>query len=472
VVAELQLQPLSQRDLLLSEFADKLKINHSLDRKLVSYQNDKVTPFYRWFKYREGFTAQLVEYLLAQTGSKSGTLLDPFAGSGAALFSAANCGWQTCGIEVLPVGVYIIEARNAANLVNREAFADFVEEVKKINFADFYNEKYALKHIAITRDAFPADTEKELAGYINYCTNSIKEANVQKLALFAGFCILESISYTRKDGQFLRWDKRSGRALGKTALEKNDILGFREALFLKLSEMVQDLYFGVLFQRSQPENIKQPEIMQGSSLGLLPNLESNSIDVILTSPPYCNRYDYTRTYALELVYLGATHADVTRLRQNMLSCTVENKTKEKELEQLYRQMGQIGIFEEVREVFSSLHALQEVLDILANFAATKELNNVHVARMVRNYFFEMCFVIYEMARIVKPGGKVIMVNDNVRYAGEEIPVDLILSMMARAFGLTTDVIWTLPKGKGNSSQQMGIHGRSELRKCVYVWHKS
>jgi len=32
-------------------------------------------------------------------------------------------------------------------------------------------------------------------------------------------------------------------------------------------------------------------------------------------------------------------------------------------------------------------------------------------------------------------------------------------------------IWTLPRGKGNSSQQMGCHGRRELRKCVYVWER-
>jgi len=64
-----------------------------------------------------------------------------------------------------------------------------------------------------------------------------------------------------------------------------------------------------------------------------------------------------------------------------------------------------------------------------------------------------------------------MVNDNVRYAGEEVPVDLILSDIAETFGLTTRHIWILDRGKGNSSQQMGNHGRSELRKCVYVWEK-
>ena len=83
----------------------------------------------------------------------------------------------------------------------------------------------------------------------------------------------------------------------------------------------------------------------------------------------------------------------------------------------------------------------------------------------------MCLVTAEMARIVRPAGHVVMVNDNVRFAGQEIPVDLILSDFARRFGLETETIWTLPRGKGNSSQQMQAHGRSELRKCIYVWKK-
>jgi hypothetical protein len=99
------------------------------------------------------------------------------------------------------------------------------------------------------------------------------------------------------------------------------------------------------------------------------------------------------------------------------------------------------------------------------------LNNLNIPRMVRNYFLEMCVVVFELARVMKPGGRVLMVNDNVRYAGEEIPVDLILSDFARGYGFEVEHIWTLPRGKGNSSQQMGAHGRTELRKCIYVWRK-
>ena len=191
----------------------------------------------------------------------------------------------------------------------------------------------------------------------------------------------------------------------------------------------------------------------------------------MTSPPYANRYDYTRTYALELVCLGCSEEKVKQLRQEMLSCTVENRDKRSNLEQYYTKMGRQQEFFNVDSTFHKQEALQEVLTVLEDYKKAEKLNNVNIFRMVHNYFYEMCFVIYELARILKPGGIVAMVNDNVRYAGEEVPVDLILSDIAESFGLTTRYIWMLGRGKGNSSQQMGNHGRSELRKCVYIWEK-
>jgi len=163
---------------------------------------------------------------------------------------------------------------------------------------------------------------------------------------------------------------------------------------------------------------------------------------------------------------------VKRLRQTMLSCTVENRDKRAQLQQAYVMMRREHDFREIEAAFTQQSALQETLRILEAYRRDGRLNNNHVARMVRNYFYEMCFVVYEMARLLKPGGVITMVNDNVRYAGEEIPVDLILSAFAEAFGLRVRHIWTLGRGKGNSSQQMGAHGRAELRKCVYVWEKA
>ena len=91
--------------------------------------------------------------------------------------------------------------------------------------------------------------------------------------------------------------------------------------------------------------------------------------------------------------------------------------------------------------------------------------------MVRGYFYEMACVIAACARVLKPGAPLIMVNDNVRYAGASIFVDIILSEIAESLGFEVRQILVLPNGKGNSSQQMGAHGRDPLRKCVYLWHR-
>ena len=83
----------------------------------------------------------------------------------------------------------------------------------------------------------------------------------------------------------------------------------------------------------------------------------------------------------------------------------------------------------------------------------------------------MACVIAECFRVMKQGAFLFMVNDNVRYAGASTSVDIILSNMAEELGFNVENISILPNGKGNSSQQMGRHGRDELRKCVYVWRK-
>lgn len=473
------------RTALYEKFKSKVLHNPYLNRTLVSFQANKQAPFYGWFKYKEGFSEQLVTYLLEYLKPQPGMLLDPFAGGGSALFAASNLRWHTQGIELLPVGIYAIQARLVAHRINPEQFKTVVAELGEVTFADYYDQGYALNHIAITRGAFLPLEEKQLVGYISYCHNFVLNDDIRTLLLYAALCILEDISYTRKDGQYLRWDARSGRSQGKNTFNKGAILTFDDAIGRKLKQIASDLNTCLtqkeLLESSlvsqlaavKPSYTKNPEpvLEQGSCLEILPTMQASSIDFVLTSPPYVNRYDYTRTYALELVFLGCNEEQVKQLRQAMLSCTVENRDKRAQLEQYYTGMGRKQDFLEIDSVFQQQAALQEVLKILEAYREEGRLNNKNIARMVSHYFYEMCFVIYELARILKPGGMVAMVNDNVRYAGEEVPVDLILSDIAESFGLTTQHIWTLGRGKGNSSQQMGNHGRSELRKCVYIWEK-
>ena len=172
-------------------------------------------------------------------------------------------------------------------------------------------------------------------------------------------------------------------------------------------------------------------------------------------------------YALELAYLGYDEGQFKELRQSLLSATVENRSKR---ETLAGEYGASDRFAKAVAMTDCQEALQEALSILK--ANAEHLSNRNIISLVENYFTEMALIVSELGRLVTPAGSVFMVNDNVRYHGEEIPVDLILSDFAEWSGFRCEAIWTLKQGKGNSSQQMGRYGRQEIRKCVYHWRKS
>lgn len=463
----------SERQKLYDRFSDRLETAFNLNRQLVSFQANKEEPIYRWFKYKEGFSSNLVRYFLTEYSKKPGKVLDPFAGVGTALFVGQSLGWESFGIELLPVGNFVMEARQALHKIDPEELKRSIRNLwSDIDKITAYTTQFT--HISITRDAFPDNTEIALNRFLTYCS-MIKNKDIQTLLSFAAFSILEEVSYTRKDGQYLRWDFRSKRDLSGKPFNKGRIFTFEQALKNKLSQLIDDLspQNDSLFNFDGDNgHTKYPfNIFQGSCLEQLPKFQNASFDFVITSPPYCNRYDYTRTYALELAYLGCDSDRIKNLRQELLSCTVENKEKIDYLRQLYSSNGKSTNFDRVLTTYDSSTAMKEVNSILDELNKLEKLNNSNIPRMVRNYFLELCFVIAEIARVLKSGGYCVMVNDNVRYGGEEIPVDLILSEFAENFDFNVQKIFVLPKGKGNSSQQMGNYGRTEIRKCVYLWKK-
>ncbi|BAZ51152.1 site-specific DNA-methyltransferase [Nostoc sp. NIES-4103] len=446
-----------------NRFQNKFVVQPSLTRLLVSFQANKTRPIYRWYKYKEAFSASLVELLFHKYQVIQGKILDPFAGSGTALFAASQVGIDADGIELLPIGQQIINTKKNLDI-------EFTpDDFKRLKFWlqsqpwKQFDHKIELSELKITKGAYPQATKTAIEQYLEACRQ--ENTRVHAVLKFALLCVLESVSYTRKDGQYLRWDYRSGRGQGKKPFNKGEILEFDKALTNKINEILDDLEPSTqqieLF--SSIKNQGQIYLCEGSSLEVMPQLSDATYDAIITSPPYCNRYDYTRTYALELALLGISETELINLRQKMLSCTVENRPKD--------LLAINSDWNKALAIVDSQNLLQAILKFLENQNSQGLLNNKCIPRMVKGYFYEMACIIQECFRVLKPGAFLFMVNDNVRYAGASISVDMILCDFAEQLGFTVENILLLPSDKGNSSQQMGNHGREPLRKCVYVWKK-
>jgi len=450
-----------------NHFKSKFFVQQSLSRSLVSFQANKNRPVYRWYKYKEGFSASLVEYFLQKYQVSLGKILDPFAGSGTTLFTASALGLNADGIELLPIGQQIIATKQALDA--KFTPEDFEELKRWATLHPWKNGggKVSINELRITKGAYPESTKESIEKYI--ASSEQEKPQINAVLRFALLCILENISYTRKDGQYLRWDYRSGRKQGKKSFDKGTIADFDEAVSQKIIEIINDLRPQEPIQASlfsTPAAMVQGNIhlFNGSSLEIMPQLSDETYEAIITSPPYCNRYDYTRTYALELALLNTDEKGLSDLRQQMLSCTVENRAKD--LLKINPKWTDAIAAADNQEL------LQGILRYLENQKANGLLNNNGIPRMVRGYFYEMACIIAECARVLRPNAPLIMVNDNVRYAGASISVDMILSSIAEKLDFRVENILVLPNGKGNSSQQMGKHGREELRKCIYIWRKN
>lgn len=450
----------NERDKLDLKYAHKTLRSGVLNRRLVSYQGNKGEPGYRWMKFKEGFSRELVETVIKETRAKR--VLDPFSGIGTTALTAAAGGVAGTGIELMPVGNLVANAIRIAsnNEVDvREFEATGSAMIKFISSADCAASEHRYRHIRITENAFPPDTEGELALAREFLSN-LGNNNMFALLNFACMSVLEDVSFTRKDGQYLRWDYRSGRRL-KSHVDKGPVLSLPCALKSKVEAMCADMSRLQSLYRNG-----KIELIEGSCLERLIDFGDASFDLIITSPPYANRYDYTRTYALELAWLGLGQTRVADLRQQLLTATVENYSKRGLLESA---VGERPTWRTSNAAYRSHPALNEVLGELR--LRRNQLSNPNVIRLLEGYFMEMAYVISELTRVLEPGGTVVMVNDNVQYHGQHVPVDQILSDFAEGSGLVCERILTLPRGKGNSSQQMGRFGRRELRKCVYVWRK-
>ncbi|MCX7681487.1 MAG: site-specific DNA-methyltransferase, partial [Anaerolineae bacterium] len=400
---------------------------------LVSYVGNKNVPLLRLYRYKEAFALSFVKEFIDRFAlTVEDYLFDPFCGMGTTLFTAMQYGIPAIGIDKLPVATFVAQTLPLFLSTEPRALRETFEALKA-KVAEAEPAEVALD-VRIMKVAFPEDTLLTLRRWKRLIdTLSYPMRDIFLLLLFA---ILEPCSYTAKDGQFLRLkcDKRPADPTAmlqqKVAEAEKDILSMRR---LRGEKMISSL----------------PTVQLADARDLSNVRFERPPTALITSPPYVNRYDYTRTYALELCFhFVRNFEELKGIRFGILRSHIESK---------------------VDDTDQPPHpVVREVVEILRE--QSKALNNPRIPDMLTAYFVDMRKVIGEWARVLAPGAKVAMVVDNVRFAGELIPVDLVLSEMAEDVGFRVEQV-LIARYKGNSSQQMGKYGRVPVRESVVVWQR-
>lgn len=400
---------------------------------LVSYVGNKKIPFLRIYKYKEAFSFNLVkEFLKRFEADSNDYVFDPFSGLGTTLFTSMLSSVPSIGIDKLPIAHFISKTMPLFLKLEKnelkELWKFLIPKIKNSNPAEI-----ALD-VSVMKKAFDEKTLLLLRKLKSLIENLSSPHRDIFLLLF--FSILEECSFTSKDGQFLRLvrNKRISDpidAMKRKIVEVEEDIRRMEIIFPDLSikdTIIPDVYLKDTRNLSKIQFKKDPTI-------------------IITSPPYANRYDYTRTYSLELCFhFVRTFEELKEIRFGILRSHIESKMHKDE---------------------TPPHpVIKEVLEALS----TKSLNNPKIPVMLTTYFVDMQKAIQNWFTILAPGASVAMVVDNVRFEGEMVPVDLVLSEIAEEAGFDIKEI-IVARYKGNSSQQMKKYGKVPVRESIVVWER-
>jgi len=398
----------------------------------VSYNGNKQIPLMRLYRYKEAFAFNLVQHVIKLLAlSESDFILDPFCGMGTTLFTAGLHGIPSWGVDKLPIAVFIAQTLplffTAEQGSIRETYQQLSPRVDSQPLAPIAED------VAIMKVAFAPEILtrlRKLKSAIDTLDSPMRE--IMTLLFLS---ILEDCSYTSKDGQFLRFNRQKQVAEPSEALER------------KVWDAEKDLI--LIDQLGWRKKWRVPIVIHGDARKMPSHPLQIAPTALITSPPYVNRYDYTRSYALELCFAFVRNfEELKALRFSILRSHIEARVKPNEQ--------------------PNHPAIQEVISALEQ--RRQRLNNPRIPDMILGYFLDMEQVIKEWARILAPNAWVVIVVDNVRYDGEMIPVDLILCDMAEKIGFETSTIW-IARYKGNSSQQMRKYGRVPVRESVLIWKK-
>jgi len=395
------------------------------ERGLHNFQDNLTQPRHRWYPFKEGFSSELVDQAMSavlERDDRKLKILDPFCGSGTTPVTAALKGHETHAIEVNP-------------------FCAFTARVKCL--PGKWRERPFLNHL----DTLLVKAKGDLRETVLESQSTFSEGRVQEKWLFNRSVLRAFDAVWRNapvtgNGYAPAYKLAAMRAAMECCNARKDGKALRYLKDWKKQAFTADLFFekfraaAIQFKEDTTLARIAPEtrlaICKGDARKVLADLPIASFDLMVTSPPYLNSFDYSDVYRPEL-FLGGfvrDNLELRRIRLRTLRSHIQVKW---------------GGETTVKSVL-----LQEPLEKLR---ASDSLWNSRLPEMVEAYFHDMRRVLHESARLLKPKAEAWIVVSTSAYAGVHIPVDLILADLAGQVGFQLKGVYALRALRAAGQQQ-------------------
>lgn len=371
-------------------------------------------PIHRWVPWVAGFSKHFVEDAINRYAPEPGVVLDPFAGVGTTLVEADHVGHEAIGFEINPYAAFATEAKLKAHRVNLDLLQDSVSHFRMFmeeSVGKGARPKSTPPAAFRTRAPFysPKVEQKVLFALDFIARQEYRIANIYRLAFAATMVTYSNYSYEPSLGR--------KATVGRPDVEDYDVAG---AVSDKILQMASDAawYRDTRSRRKR----KDGRIFMQSFFDGHTKIEKNSVDLLITSPPYLNNYHYNRNTRPHLYWLGFCSApsDMKHLEELNFGTYWQNA----------RDCDRIELDPSIND-----RAIRKTIVELRQRNPSKGIYGGNGwANYAARYFNDCVRFIKGAAWCLRPGATALVVIGNSILQGVPIPTDRFLANIAESGG--------------------------------------
>ena len=375
-------------------------------RLSTTFADNMKLPVHKWYRYTAGFSAVWVRELIESKNAQN--ILDPFAGSGTVLIESEFVGVNSIGVEAHPYVFRIAKAKLNWRIDPQE----FKDSARKLLGAAAQKEITRTDFPDLIAKCYPAEVIKKLEALKEAWHESCAPDELRELHWFVITSILRMTSPVgTAQWQYIQPTKSKGKVIDPF-----------HAFESKVHDMAHDMSN---MQREFSGDTEARLFMEDARN--MPSVPDDWADLVITSPPYANNYDYADATRLEMTFWGDIEGwgDLQeKVRKFLITACTQHVTDIKdETDEILESRLLAPISLELTQVFNEL----------AETRLTKGgKKNYHL--MILAYFRDLAQVFHELRRVTRPGGTVcFVIGDSAPY-GVYVPVDKWLGKLALAAG--------------------------------------